>query len=315
MTEILADRQYTLSDFSNLNKNLNKELFINEETLKIINDIALKVGAPTYQKTPVFKKNRNKKKEISQKDWINLRNFKKTQLVKNVSGIEAEIDKIRSSLNKLTKQNYKTILDSVISIIKIVEKEQNVDENISKISNVIFEIGSTNKFMSLYYAKLYKDIIEFHPNINSVIENNINLYMESFDNYEFVDPDENYDKFCENNKKNSMIQSRSKFIVDLMNEDVVDGNKIIDIINKLENKINDKINVENQKDELNEIFENLKILVVNSHEKLQYNTKWKNVIDNIILISELDSYDYESLSNKMIFKCSDILETLDIEVD
>ena len=58
---ILADRQYTLQNFSEIKKNI-FTFDIDNDILKIINDIAQKVGAPTYQKTPVFKKNRNKRK-------------------------------------------------------------------------------------------------------------------------------------------------------------------------------------------------------------------------------------------------------------
>ena len=52
---VLADYQYTLEDFLNIKENSN----INELdmlTIKIINKIASKVGAPNYIKTPVFKK-------------------------------------------------------------------------------------------------------------------------------------------------------------------------------------------------------------------------------------------------------------------
>jgi hypothetical protein len=309
---ILADRQYSIQQFIEI-KNTLEEFHFDQNIINIINDIARKVGAPTYQKTPVFKKSRNRKKnDISSTDWENLRNFKKTTLIIKI-GLDAEIDKIRSSLNKLTKQNYKTMFNSIMTIIHTVMSETNDanSEFIMKISNIIFDIGSTNKYMSLYYAKIYKDIIDIYSNVRSYIDINISKYKSSLDDIKFVCAEENYDLFCENNKKNETIRSTGKFIVDLMNENIIESDIIIHLIHLLENKINDNINMENKKDECEEIFENLRILLVNSYEKLQYNVEWSNIINNIKQISGMKSKDFISLSNKMIFKCSDILEELD----
>ena len=53
---ILADRQYTLDNYKQLEKlNISQEL--NDEIIQKINKLAKRVGAPSYQKTPVFKRN------------------------------------------------------------------------------------------------------------------------------------------------------------------------------------------------------------------------------------------------------------------
>ena len=52
---ILADHQYTLLDFENI-KNENTINELDSAVIQIINEIAQRVGAPGYQKTPVFKK-------------------------------------------------------------------------------------------------------------------------------------------------------------------------------------------------------------------------------------------------------------------
>ena len=87
---VLADYQYTLEDFLNIKENSN----INELdmlTIKIINKIASKVGAPNYIKTPVFKKNRTGYKKKN--DWGNTQNFKKTVLHKMKQEL-VEFDKL-----------------------------------------------------------------------------------------------------------------------------------------------------------------------------------------------------------------------------
>lgn len=316
MTSILADRQYTLIDFNKIKqKYYNKEdNSLDNSTIDLINEISLKVGAPTYQKTPVFKQKRNKKRNenITQKDWLNVRNFKTTSLNKTKIGIGAEIDKIRSNLNKLTKTNYEYILKEIINITSVLLENEDEDATIvlSKISNVIFDIGSTNKFMSKYYARLYKDIIKYYPDMNLIINNNINKFNDSFNNYEFISSEEDYDKFCECNKKNEVIRSTSYFISDLMVENVIGEDIIINLLQTLENKINNLINSINKKNELEEIIENIKTLIIRTHCKLSDNNDWNNIVSNISIISKFKSSDYNSLSNKIIFKCADIIEEI-----
>ena len=103
MARILADRQYTLSQFQQREK-LGGIAELNVNTIEKINKLAKRVGAPSYQKTPVFKrhyyhnKKTQKKETISDDDWEAIRNFKTTSLEKNHEGLESKIDKIRSYL-------------------------------------------------------------------------------------------------------------------------------------------------------------------------------------------------------------------------
>ena len=226
-------------------------------------------------------------------------------------GIDIEIDKIRSSLNKLTKQNYDIMLNDIIMIIKMVNIDEYNEEFMKKISRIIFDIGSMNKYMSHYYARIYNDINNVYNTLGKYLKDYIDQYINSLNNIKFVNSDDNYDKFCENNKKNEIIRSTSMYIVELMNMSVIDISVIINIVHKLENMINDYINKENKKEECEELFENLRIIVVNSYDKFKYNIEYENIINTIRAISEMNSGDFKSLTNKMIFKCSDILEELD----
>ena len=129
MASILADRQYTISDYKSYEAT-NTIGELHQDIIEKINRIAKRVGAPTYQKTPVFLKRSHhqrrsvKKENISSADWATLRNFKTTKLEKNTEGIEAQMDKIRSCLNKLTDTTYELMLDEIKYIMKDINKEE-----------------------------------------------------------------------------------------------------------------------------------------------------------------------------------------------
>ena len=210
---ILADCQYTLDDFKKIKEeNTIKEL--DQFTIKIINKIAKKVGAPSYIKTPVFKKARHYRKEkynkATSQNWKvePATNFKKTELQKSESNVDAEFDKIRLLLNKLTSKNYNENLESIIFIIKFIEKDNK--EYLEKIGKTIFEIGSKNKFWCELYAKLYRDIIKEFSIMKDICIKNFKEFENIFHEFKVVDASKDYNLFCEYNKKKKK-ETLSKF--------------------------------------------------------------------------------------------------------
>ena len=55
----LADRQYNLDDFQCIGRTIHPDGYIGSDIVDIINTLASHVGAPEYQRTPIFKKRDN----------------------------------------------------------------------------------------------------------------------------------------------------------------------------------------------------------------------------------------------------------------
>ena len=147
--------RYNLSFYHKIEDNGNLEE-INENTIQLINNLAKRVGAPNYQKTPIFKKKyskHGKKNELT--NWNELRNFKVTKLEKKLDDTNIIIDKIRSNLNKLTKDSYDIIKTEIIDLINNDVEDKKM---LKEVVTCIFDIGKTNFFWSEIYAKLYKDL-------------------------------------------------------------------------------------------------------------------------------------------------------------
>lgn len=303
MTTICSNK-YNLNDFQKI-----AEIEINElsdNIISVINELAGKVGAPGYNKTPIFdKRNKNKKKYDN---WSNIRNFKNTVLEKNTEGVEAQIDDIRIRLNKLTSNNYESLSKEIIDYIKQeVEKNNDILEYVGK---SMFEIGSMNSFWSKIYARLFNDLILSFPIMKDICLSNFKKFLKLFDDIKFINiTNNNYDEFCENNKKNEKRRSMSCFFVNLMHFDIIS----VDMIYRLINDLIEKIDYNDTVDEINineEIIENIFIIIKEGYETMKETDidKWET------LIEEIENYannKHEHISKKSVFKFLDLLDEIE----
>ena len=288
---------------------------IDDDTIKKINYLAQLVGAPEYQKTPIFKKNddRYRKRQpvrtTTVEDWESMRNFKATVLTKSVDDIDKQLDEIRMLLNKITKKNYEDMHKLMIEQLNKFMESTPSEEDLLKIGTSIFEIGSMNKFWSSLYAQLFKDIIKIFPIMNSIYMKNIESFMGLFDDIRYVSAEENYDTFCLINKENEKRRSLSSFFVNLMKCDVLNVDILGNIVLKLINMFNDKMNDVLQKEIINELGENICIILQDGLTELEESYKDYNKIGEFITkISQANHKDYGGLTSKVVFKFLDIVE-------
>ena len=295
-----TSNKYNLKFFYDVEKFGNVEE-IDEKTISLINNLAKRVGAPNYQKTPIFKKRvkYNKKNELN--EWNDLRNFKITKLEKKVNDTDIIVDKIRSNLNKLTKDNYELIKTEIIDLIN-----NDVDTNkemLKEVVTCIFDIGKTNFFWSDIYAKLYKDLSDkFH--LNEIYKVDINTYTELFKDIEYVDPDDDYNSFCKNNKINENRKAFSKFLTFIMIEGLIEVSIVKNIVVDLLSKFNTFLNDKNKVHELDEVVANILIFATFDNGclcELKLN-------DKIEEISNMNSKTYPGLTQKIVFKCCDFVD-------
>jgi hypothetical protein len=339
--------RYTLQDAANIAFH-GFDVEIPEETIKLIQELTSQVGSPTYVKTPTFPKKEEgsnnsssslqcngsgngigagsgtsafgykKKKPMNRgadfaKDgnWETLRTFHTTKIEQKV-GIDAEIDIIRSYLNKMTDKNYSELKDQIISILDNLVDGGVGNENMLRVTNTIFDIASNNRFFSKLYADLYCVLMNKYDIMQQTFENSFNNFMELFSSIEYVDADKDYDKFCKVNKNNETRKSLSTFFVNLCNNDVLSVDKLMNLLQGMLEQVMTLRNEKNKKCQVDEFTENIYILynksilerVVHSN----YMVNGMTVNETIQSLACCKSKDYLSLSNKAIFKYMDIVE-------
>lgn len=295
---------YKVSDFQQIETN-NTINELNNASIAVINSISKKVGAPTYRKTPVFRKKRQDQETI-----INGEVFKKTKFLNKIDEDEINLDKIRESLNKLTRKNYKELTAEIIMNIEHFIYSKNKIILIS-IGKSIFDISSINKFWVKIYAELYNELIKSFPVMKEICINNFESYMTLFNNIEVVD-ETDYDKFCTVNKTNEKRRSLTDFYTKLFNYDILSTENMFSILTELIKKM--KYETENKNVEImEEVFGNINIILSNIGKKIGNSEKYNFICDELIDIYNL--INSSGTSKKLIFKLGDLFEELDIDYE
>ena len=302
----LADRQYTLADFEVFSNQLGGPLPDKIKTQ--IQFLAEKVGAPTYSKTPNFKRRGNKRARYTPAQWEAMRNFKPTKIEKSKDKQTILIDRMLLLLNKLTEKNYETISLSIINLMKEIKKEDDFENSLLQVGESIFTISSNNSFYSKLYAKLYKDLITNFPFMQGICEENFDKFTKLFENIEVVSTEEDYDYFCKINKKNEDRRSVSHFFVNLMLREIISIDKISAVVLHLISKQEKLFQVKDKKKVVDELAENIFIIVYNGYNLFKTCKDWESISVYLKHISSISPKTYPSLTNKTVFKYLDIIE-------
>ena len=306
------------------------------DTLKIISDISMQVGSPSYIKTPTFQKRtntgendgsidggRNKKRrgqkhmEITGDEWESIRTFQATK-IEQKTGTEGLINQLRLSLNKLTDKTFLQIHSEIINIIESLIADETSAQEMTKIGESIFEIASSNKFYSRLYAEIFADLLGRYQFLRPIFDASYNSYLNIFKNIETADPEKDYDKFCEINKINEKRKAVSTFFVNLMVNSIITEQSIVSLLQALLTNVLVYIKTDNKKNEVDELTENIAILfnkeILEKIYKKDDSMAESCMIDDDTIIevvtnlAKSKSKDYKSLSNKSIFKYMDLIE-------
>ena len=325
--------RYTLQDISTILFN-GFDVEIPQETIQLIQELTSQVGSPTYVKTPTFpkkeeivhshahsqgqgqgyKKKRNGNKGIEavkDSDWETLRTFHATK-IEQKAGLDAEIDIIRSYLNKMTDKNYNENKDQITAILDKFVEDGISDENMLRVTTIIFDIASNNRFFSKIYADFYCVLMNKYEVMQQAFENSFESFMELFSTIEFVDPEKDYDKFCKVNKNNEMRKSLSTFFVNLCNNEVLSVDRLMKLLQGMLQKVMELRNEKNKKCEVDEYTENIAILynkgVLEKIVASNYLIEGMTVDETIQILASCKAKDYLSLSNKAVFKYMDMVD-------
>jgi hypothetical protein len=263
------------------------------------------------------KKRKNKSMEVSNDEWETLRSFQATK-IEQKTGIDGDIDQIRLFLNKLTDKTFLDMREKIIEKIDRICLDTKNESDIIKLGNVIYDLSSTNKFYSRIFADLFAELLNLYSWLKPIFDEKYKNIMLQYNNIVYVDPEKDYDKFCDMNKNNERRKAITTFIVNLALCGVIPRQNIVIILKDLLETVVSMIDKVDKKNEVDELTENIAILfnkdiidsVINSedYDEDEYLVDDKTIFDTITTLAKSKAKDYPSLSNKAIFKFMDLVE-------
>jgi hypothetical protein len=229
--------------------------------------------------------------------------LKKTLDVSNRSGIDLDIATIRVSLNKISAKNYEAQSQNIIKIVESYIEENHL-ESITKIANTIFEISSTNTFLSKLNAKLYSELVGKSSVFLKITDDFIESYKKTF-NLETMRQADTEMRNKENDRRKAMTQ----FLIHLVNEEVILSSVLVNVVSFLLFELFEKyVECKSFIGEVDEIAENIYLFITLGYNSLKTTNEWDAIYDKICFVDGLKAKEKPGLSTRALFKFKDILD-------
>jgi hypothetical protein len=318
---------YSLQDFNTIIFN-GFNFTLSDDIIQKINELAAQVGSPTYIKTPVFQKKDRSAESVAplsssntkrRRDATKFNNgsgtdveklFNATKLV-HKTGLDGDIDLIRSYLNKITDRTFADMKTNIIGLLdKLIEENSISQTDVMRISSYLFEFASTNRYFSKLYADLYTELVNKYECMKQTLDDSFHSFLELFINIEYVDPDVNYDEFCRINKVNEKRKALSAFFINLSANNLLSHDKLVDLTHKMILRVVEYMPMSDKKAHVDEYTENIAILF-NKGEYAKVTDKFidgKTIMETIQMLATSKTKTYPGLSSKCIFKYMDLID-------
>ena len=311
MTE--SQTRYTL-EYINKVKMSGFDIKLPDDTISMVNKLAQLVGSPEYVRTPVFKKRspqegprRGEKygdevqSGVTDADWEALKNYKVTETVPKDRTEDEQLKRnIITELRKMTDINYEEQQTLIITYLKSV-KEDYYDE----VASEIFNICCGNKFYADVYVKLYNTLSTENEIFKNILDKTHDSYLNEFTTIQKVDPNEDYDLFCDINKQNELRVAQTVFLAKILPTEQVESlvKELLTCV-YVEMKKPDNVYIVEQYTE--NIYEMVSTLI-----KKNNTIDDENISASIGNITMLQPRSLPSLTNKIMFKFMDLDELIE----
>lgn len=293
--------RYNIKNFKTFYSNLENNN-IDNEILQILSELAKKLNCSL---------DKNKKKLENDKYWESIRDFKATQVKNIVEDERKYLQIIRKNLNMITDATYEKFVNEILENLDFIHK--NFSDKYKNICKEIYNLLSNNYLYIKCYSNIFKIFINYDIIFKDILIKEINNFNKLFDEIIYVSPDDNYEKFCDYNKLNESRRCKILFYSNIYLLDIITSDDIFKISNNIFEKLSEFINLNNKNNEIDEISEYNYLLITSIYNYLlKNNIEYANYILN--KVTEFSNYkikNFNSLTNKCIFKHMDIIDFID----
>lgn len=179
----------------------------------------------------------------------------------------------------MSNKNYDIQRNAILEFLNNICTDNNNDLELQKIATAIFEIASTNKFYSEMYAKIYKELMDIYPVFQNLLTDFLLQFLNTVSDLKYVDPNIDYDAFCNYNKQNDKKKATAVFIIHMMKQTAILPKNVLDILHHLILKLETCMNTDNQLNEVEEMTELVNLFVLEGFKSF-YGRKRKRFMEN-----------------------------------
>ena len=187
-------------------------------------------------------------------------------------------------------------------------KLENTNEY-SLVLDIIFNVASSNRFYSEVYAKIYKELLDKSSDMfRERLQKEVVTYIERFSSIQNVNPNEDYEAFCEVNKENEHRKAMTEFFVNLMKMKVISGDEMLNIYHNLCDIVLVLVEDAENKHTVVELSENIFIMMEKGASFFSENKVFTEMVDRLKPVTKMKVKDHPGLSNKSLFKFMDVMD-------
>jgi hypothetical protein len=300
------------------------------ETINIIVDLCAELNVPFHRnKLHDFSVVRRAQPAAASAAQPQQPAFKPTPLFgAKKEGFDKQLNDICVCLNKISAKNVETQYAVILDNVRAIFEKYTFDSTEGqKTIQTILQNCQKNKFYSEIYTQIYIRIAREYPVFaGAVLDENFAAYLDSFKNMKFVDPNVNYDEYCNYNKENEARKSVALFYVNLMKHGGAAGaaaeggaifkcERVLACMRALLDYVFLYIDEENRTNEVEEITENINVIFTNLHSYFASGTpaaadatEWDAILEKIQTLSQKKNTSHLSITNRAIFKYMDMID-------
>ena len=193
-----------------------------------------------------------------------------------------------------------------MELIESVKKDDETSHN-DKILAIFIDLACVNIIYANFYVKLLQEIFNKYSDLNETFikYDIIQKYTLSLDDIEYIDSEEDFNKYCLINKNNDRRKGLCSFIVELVNQQVYDEDNLYQLFQHLISMLQKN---EDNKDFLHindEIIDNISTLLTAGFDTMKEQSYYINIKDTIF---EYKSKRILGISNRSTFKFMDMFD-------
>lgn len=224
----------------------------------------------------------------------------------NVDEYSLKVKEVGILMNKITQTTYTKLYVKIYDILKNDLRIAN--ECLTK----LFTLVSLNISLLDLYTQMFLELNKtFETECTEAVDGYVHYYINTIQYISNINPNDDYDDYCSQCKKNDTRRHLSKFFGCLRMNGAMESSVIVNLINRMHEMLVDFISQPDHKPHVNEIADNIEILVTSACTREDISKLSVSSLSSIAALKyNATDQKYPSLTSKSIFKCRDVVQKM-----